>query len=164
MNSQDCFDALYGFRFEYIFQLNIQSVKDCDPTKFSKEMGPHYVSCILSIHKSSGEIIPLLKHHTVEMYKESADKVLHMCKLISRCMWVISSIDKSRGQISCPLNWGWVNAKVVLVLQQKSLTPVQNQILFFLHTNNYFVGYCSWWSSVMDIKDKAHLVRPSNQW
>jgi hypothetical protein len=41
------FSALFFFRFEYIFRLNIQSVKDCDPTKFSKEMGPHYVSCII---------------------------------------------------------------------------------------------------------------------
>jgi hypothetical protein len=39
--------ALFCFRFEYIFKLNMQSVKDCDPTKFSKEMGPHYVSCIV---------------------------------------------------------------------------------------------------------------------
>ncbi|PNF30557.1 putative vacuolar protein sorting-associated protein 52 [Cryptotermes secundus] len=31
-------------RFEYIFSLNIQSVKDCDPKKFSKEMGPHYIT------------------------------------------------------------------------------------------------------------------------
>jgi hypothetical protein len=41
------FSAIFCFRFEYIFRLNIQSVKDCDPTKFSKEMGPHYVSCII---------------------------------------------------------------------------------------------------------------------
>lgn len=86
MNSQDCCDTLYGFRFEYIFRLNIQSVKDCDPTKFSKEMGPHYVSCIVSIHNGNGEIISLLKRHPVEMYKESVDKVLHTCKLITRCM------------------------------------------------------------------------------
>ena len=32
------------FRFEYVFQLNIQSIKDCDPMKFTKETGPHYVS------------------------------------------------------------------------------------------------------------------------
>lgn len=31
-------------RFEYIFRLNIQSIRDCDPTKFPKELGPHYVS------------------------------------------------------------------------------------------------------------------------
>lgn len=31
-------------RFEYVFQLNIQSIKDCDPTKFSKETGPHYIT------------------------------------------------------------------------------------------------------------------------
>lgn len=31
-------------RLEYVFKLNIQSVRDCDPTKFvNKEMGPHYV-------------------------------------------------------------------------------------------------------------------------
>lgn len=32
------------FRFEFVFQLNINSVKDCDPSKFNKETGPHYVS------------------------------------------------------------------------------------------------------------------------
>lgn len=26
--------------------MNIQSIKDCDPMKFSKETGPHYVSNI----------------------------------------------------------------------------------------------------------------------
>lgn len=30
-------------RFEFLFRLNIQSIRDCDPTKFSKETGPHYV-------------------------------------------------------------------------------------------------------------------------
>lgn len=32
------------FRFECIFQLNIRSIKDCDPLKLNKETGPHYVS------------------------------------------------------------------------------------------------------------------------
>ncbi|KAI4484584.1 PREDICTED: vacuolar protein sorting-associated protein 52 homolog [Polistes canadensis] len=31
-------------RFEFIFQLNIQSIKDCDPSKFNKETGPHYIT------------------------------------------------------------------------------------------------------------------------
>ncbi|XP_015182269.1 PREDICTED: vacuolar protein sorting-associated protein 52 homolog isoform X1 [Polistes dominula] len=31
-------------RFEYIFQLNIQSIRDCDPSKFNKETGPHYIT------------------------------------------------------------------------------------------------------------------------
>uniref|UniRef100_T1H354 Vps52 C-terminal domain-containing protein n=1 Tax=Megaselia scalaris TaxID=36166 RepID=T1H354_MEGSC len=31
-------------RFEYVFRLNIQSIRDCDPTKFNKEMGPHYIT------------------------------------------------------------------------------------------------------------------------
>lgn len=35
--------AIIWPRFEQIFRLNIQSIRDCDPTKFSKEMGPHYV-------------------------------------------------------------------------------------------------------------------------
>jgi hypothetical protein len=33
-------------RFEFLFRLNIQSIRDCDPTKFSKETGPHYVSIV----------------------------------------------------------------------------------------------------------------------
>lgn len=37
-------------RFEFLFRLNIQSIRDCDPTKFSKETGPHYVSYIIILH------------------------------------------------------------------------------------------------------------------
>lgn len=49
-----CVPALDGYwemlqniilpRFEFVFRLNINSIKDCDPTKFNREMGPHYVS------------------------------------------------------------------------------------------------------------------------
>ncbi|CAH2066892.1 unnamed protein product, partial [Iphiclides podalirius] len=36
--------ALYP-RLEYVFKLNIQSVRDCDPAKLSnKELGPHYIT------------------------------------------------------------------------------------------------------------------------
>lgn len=31
-------------RFQMVFQLNIQSIKDCDPLKLNKETGPHYVN------------------------------------------------------------------------------------------------------------------------
>lgn len=31
-------------RFEYVFNLNIQSIKSCDPAKFIAEMGPHYIT------------------------------------------------------------------------------------------------------------------------
>lgn len=31
-------------RFEYVFQLNIHSVKYCDPMKLMKESGPHYIT------------------------------------------------------------------------------------------------------------------------
>ncbi|XP_024872345.1 vacuolar protein sorting-associated protein 52 homolog [Temnothorax curvispinosus] len=31
-------------RFTLVFQLNINSVKDCDPSKFNKETGPHYIT------------------------------------------------------------------------------------------------------------------------
>lgn len=31
-------------RFEYVFELNILSVKDCNPAKFNKEMKPHYIT------------------------------------------------------------------------------------------------------------------------
>jgi hypothetical protein len=58
-------------------------VKECDPAKFSQEMGPHYVSCILSLHKDGGEIIPVLKHHIVEMCKDSVDEVPHICMHIT---------------------------------------------------------------------------------
>ncbi|KAJ9578638.1 hypothetical protein L9F63_005128 [Diploptera punctata] len=40
----DTLQTIIWPRFEYIFRLNIQSIKDCDPTKFSKELGPHYIT------------------------------------------------------------------------------------------------------------------------
>ncbi|XP_066599067.1 vacuolar protein sorting-associated protein 52 homolog [Prorops nasuta] len=40
----DNLNAVIWPRFEYAFQLNIQSIKDCDPLKFNKETGPHYIT------------------------------------------------------------------------------------------------------------------------
>ncbi|XP_061389003.1 vacuolar protein sorting-associated protein 52 homolog [Musca vetustissima] len=40
----DSLQAVFWPRFEHVFRLNIQSIRDCDPTKFSKEMGPHYIT------------------------------------------------------------------------------------------------------------------------
>jgi hypothetical protein len=164
MSTQDCCDTLYGFRFEYIFRLNIQSVKECDPTKLSQEMGPHYVSCILSY------IIMVVKLYlslstTVEMCKESVDIECHIfaCTSLGACeWWVLCASLMDRSQV----HWigGWVNAKEVLVVQEKGLTPAWKQILFFLHINSYFGGYGRWWISVMDIKDKIHFMQSSNQW
>ncbi|XP_022914245.1 vacuolar protein sorting-associated protein 52 homolog [Onthophagus taurus] len=31
-------------RFESVFRLNIGSIRDCDPSKFNREMGPHYIT------------------------------------------------------------------------------------------------------------------------
>ncbi|XP_012226650.2 vacuolar protein sorting-associated protein 52 homolog [Linepithema humile] len=31
-------------RFKYVFRLNIDSVRNCDPSKFNKETGPHYIT------------------------------------------------------------------------------------------------------------------------
>jgi hypothetical protein len=86
MNTQDRFDNLCCFRFEYIFRLNIQSVKKCDPTKLSHEMRRHYVCCILSLHNDGGNIIPDLKHHTVVICTECVDKVPHISMHITTFM------------------------------------------------------------------------------
>lgn len=40
----DTLNAVIWPRFECVFQLNIQSIKDCDPLKLSKETGPHYIT------------------------------------------------------------------------------------------------------------------------
>lgn len=40
----DSLQAVIWPRFEHVFRMNIQSIRECDPTKFSKELGPHYVS------------------------------------------------------------------------------------------------------------------------
>lgn len=37
-------------RFEHVFRLNTNSIRECDPTKFKKELGPHYVSDKLNQH------------------------------------------------------------------------------------------------------------------
>lgn len=39
----DNLERIILMRFEYVFRLNIASIRDCDPTKFNLEMGPHYV-------------------------------------------------------------------------------------------------------------------------
>jgi hypothetical protein len=40
----DCLERIILSRFEYVFRLNIASIRDCDPTKFNLEMGPHYIT------------------------------------------------------------------------------------------------------------------------
>lgn len=39
----DSLQAVIWPRFELIFRMNIQSVRDCDPNKFNKSLAPHYV-------------------------------------------------------------------------------------------------------------------------
>ena len=43
----DKLQAIIWPRFEYLFKLNMQSIRDCDPSKFNKETGPHYVCMTL---------------------------------------------------------------------------------------------------------------------
>lgn len=40
----DTLQAMIWPRFEYIFRLNINSIQDCDPLKFNRELGPHYIT------------------------------------------------------------------------------------------------------------------------
>ncbi|XP_036328736.1 vacuolar protein sorting-associated protein 52 homolog isoform X2 [Rhagoletis pomonella] len=40
----DSLQAVIWPRFDHVFRLNIQSIRECDPTKFNKEMGPHYIT------------------------------------------------------------------------------------------------------------------------
>ncbi|KAJ6649564.1 Vacuolar protein sorting-associated protein 52 like [Pseudolycoriella hygida] len=40
----DSLQAAIWPRFEQVFRMNTQSVRECDPTKFSKETGPHYIT------------------------------------------------------------------------------------------------------------------------
>ncbi|CAD7079991.1 unnamed protein product [Hermetia illucens] len=40
----DSLQSVIWPRFEHVFRLNIQSIRDCDPTKFNKELGPHYIT------------------------------------------------------------------------------------------------------------------------
>ncbi|XP_037039849.1 vacuolar protein sorting-associated protein 52 homolog [Bradysia coprophila] len=40
----DSLQAAIWPRFEQIFRMNTQSVRECDPTKFNKETGPHYIT------------------------------------------------------------------------------------------------------------------------
>lgn len=42
----DSLQAVIWPRFELVFRLNTASIRECDPTKFNKELGPHYV-CIM---------------------------------------------------------------------------------------------------------------------
>ncbi|KAH8357318.1 hypothetical protein KR200_000646 [Drosophila serrata] len=40
----DSLQSVIWPRLELVFRLNIQSIHDCDPTKFNKELGPHYIT------------------------------------------------------------------------------------------------------------------------
>ncbi|XP_053694472.1 vacuolar protein sorting-associated protein 52 homolog [Sabethes cyaneus] len=40
----DNLQAVIWPRFEQVFRMNIQSIQECDPTKFSKETGPHHIT------------------------------------------------------------------------------------------------------------------------
>uniref|UniRef100_A0A8D8HGG2 Vacuolar protein sorting-associated protein 52 homolog n=2 Tax=Culex pipiens TaxID=7175 RepID=A0A8D8HGG2_CULPI len=40
----DNLQAVIWPRFEQVFRMNIQSIQECDPTKFPKETGPHYIT------------------------------------------------------------------------------------------------------------------------
>ncbi|EDW36829.1 GL25904 [Drosophila persimilis] len=40
----DSLQSVIWPRLEHVFRLNIQSIHDCDPTKFNKELGPHYIT------------------------------------------------------------------------------------------------------------------------
>ncbi|XP_055918971.1 vacuolar protein sorting-associated protein 52 homolog [Eupeodes corollae] len=40
----DSMQAVIWPRFDHVFRLNIKSIRECDPTKFNKEMGPHYIT------------------------------------------------------------------------------------------------------------------------
>ncbi|EDW03829.1 vacuolar protein sorting-associated protein 52 homolog [Drosophila grimshawi] len=40
----DSLQSVIWPRLEHVFRLNIQSIHDCDPSKFNKEMGPHYIT------------------------------------------------------------------------------------------------------------------------
>lgn len=52
-------------RFEHVFRLNIQSIKDCDPTKFNKEMKPHYIARRYA--EFAGAIISLSESYPSEL-------------------------------------------------------------------------------------------------
>lgn len=115
-------------------------MKECDPTKLSQEMGPHYVSCILSLHNDGGKIIPVLMHHAVEMYKESVDKVSRIYMHVASCMWVMSSMHKSHGQISGSLNWRLSECQGDTgSTREKSFTSLEPNPLLLAH--NYFGEY-----------------------
>ncbi|XP_017151673.2 vacuolar protein sorting-associated protein 52 homolog [Drosophila miranda] len=40
----DSLQSVIWPRLEHVFRLNIQSIHACDPTKFNKELGPHYIT------------------------------------------------------------------------------------------------------------------------
>lgn len=52
-------------RFEFLFRLNIQSIRDCDPTKFSKETGPHYVRSFILFLISNNTFLNFLDYEAI---------------------------------------------------------------------------------------------------
>lgn len=52
-------------RFEMVFRLNIQSIRECDPSKFNKELGPHYITRRYA--EFSAAIVGISEHFPNEM-------------------------------------------------------------------------------------------------
>lgn len=61
----DTLQSIIWPRFEVVFRSNIQSIRECDPTKFSKETGPHYITRRYAEY--SAAIVGLSEHFPNEM-------------------------------------------------------------------------------------------------
>ena len=78
-------------RFEYIFRLNIQSIRDCDPTKFhTTELGPHYITRRYAEFSAAivgiSENFPneLVSHLLLELQNEVECFMLRMAAIFSQ--------------------------------------------------------------------------------
>ncbi|KAK9509965.1 hypothetical protein O3M35_004846 [Rhynocoris fuscipes] len=66
-------------RFSYVFRLNIQSIKDCDATKFGKEMKPHYIARRYA--EFSGAIVSISESYPNELVSRLLAQLLEEVQL-----------------------------------------------------------------------------------
>ncbi|KAK6623627.1 hypothetical protein RUM43_009479 [Polyplax serrata] len=60
-------------RFQQVLELNIQSIKDCDPLKMGREMGPHYVARRYA--ELSGAMIGLSENYRNDLVSDLLNKL-----------------------------------------------------------------------------------------
>ncbi|KAF6208659.1 hypothetical protein GE061_017117 [Apolygus lucorum] len=75
----DSLQNIFWPRIDYVFRLNIQSIKDCDATKFGNEMRPHYIARRYA--EFSGAMVSISETYPSEMVTRLLAQLLEEVEL-----------------------------------------------------------------------------------